>query len=262
MLSNLSERAKFQIAVAAILISGLIAAGAMVFMGRGDDERPKSTVELSVEDQRAAEVASKAFVQTAGTWGVKQGSITPNNFIEARYLIRSMSAGASQYWIDRSVSYKAVLGGSLSSAGPLVYDRNTYTHWDDQAAREYLSSFTIQNVSAKSGTTGGYVEIGAQRFPSAYVKTTFTSRQTNMRHTVDDASWDGTVDIMARNYNQDVTVTLVKQDEKWRVYDVANLTQPFLLTTWREPDASYEVSMQVGFTKVDSLKANLKAVQQ
>lgn len=246
------------IAIGSIVLVGvLVVVAALVFLG-GEDEEETVQTTFVVTEEDANELAnlSEDFIESAGHFGTDVDSINENNVLEMQ-LNTSRQVGSYESYFDyRSDTYLG-LEDFIYSGGPVDYPQSTVNSMDLSQEHEDLTGYTIGEVTANVPEEGVLIEIdGIEDVESVTVPVSFGGEQTKITRTATDSSWDGSFNVLVNNTTVEAEIVFVNGSEGWQVFDVDQVTEPYFLATWEDPNMEDYLEGAKGLQQTDVLQSS------
>lgn len=238
-MARMSKQTKgiIQIAVVLFSIIAVITYFLITLFNNNETETVNNTaevMEVSSEDLTMIETLSSDFIENAGSFGVKNESVNSETI---GFLREDVRITPSRFFTTRIESYNKIKT-LLSPDGNVFYDYSVTDNWKSFNEEEvHLMGYEIINYNVNVDSEGINETVNNEtRF---YVKSTITfdSSVHMFSPTMDDSGWDGTY---FKNYGEvtenTVTLTLLKRDEMWSIFDIEMEDNNFLLSTWSNPN--------------------------
>lgn len=242
------------IALAVIGIGG--ATFAFLYFTGDKGETVKSDVVFSSQEQGVIESQTKAFLQAATTWGLKQDSINENNALTVRSMLNSNHSDAKNFFNGRGDTYLEVRSKFIAYDSNLWASDGTVLTWHDAHSRSTMSRFEFIDATVTVPSNGSLITIGDNAYRAVQVDAVFNVKQTRMLQMIDDSSWDGELQVDEKTFESNAVIVLVEMEGAWKIYDVRGETYPFLLVSWSNGNSDY-LEYQGDFTVVGNFKAVL-----
>lgn len=255
-MSNAERRRFYLLSVAVILVAALVTGGLLWLTSRVGDDNIKSAIPLTAADQAEGTKISNEFLKQAGTWGLRENTINPDNMQVAHFTVQRNTRTANNYWYSRNENYPTLKEKYIAPEGDLWYSDSMVQNWWDSISREGMASFETLSVTPKVPDKGSKLLIKETEYESMIVPVKYSVRERKYYPTGTDSSWDGTYSIMKRVYEEDAQLILIKTGSGWKVYQLTGNKYPFLLSTWATPDEDYN-DQQFGFEEEGRMKAKL-----
>lgn len=249
----------------AFLVIAVLTAGIMAVTRSTGDKKTdavKVNVPISAEDQNTIKSDTDAFLQASGNFGVRSDNLNADNILNVRYLSDQSSAeDVSTFITTRETSYKNARQ-YIDKDANIYYDSNITGEWSNAFETSQMSTFEIVNSNIQVADKGTYLTIDGKQRLAASVEATFTSRQTIRSQTKDDPSWDGTFNILSKDFNNNlVQMTFIQEDGGWKIYGMNPPERQFLLSTWKSPSQDAYGTQEQGFISTGkTIKAQLPKV--
>lgn len=255
-LINDSESKRFVIiSVAVLLVAALIVGGVLFFFG-DDEKKTLDVIALNATEKEEVSLLAEDFVKDAGTWGAITNKINGNNIIIVRALTTENDSSASRFFTTRQA--KAVeVKEKYTSAGPLANLLEDANQWVDAISLDNISTFTINSVDATAPDKASFLVYENEQVKSARVQVNFRATQVNRIQTGDDTSWDGTFSVLDKKTEGKVVVTVIQTKEGWKVRNVSEGKNDYMLVSWGNPVNKPYGSTQFDFTEVSTIKAKI-----
>lgn len=217
-------------------------------------EEIKSEISVSSSDQIALEGLAEQLITQAGTFGVKQETITPNNIDEMATLLETNVEVAEYYFTPRSVAYNSI-GGLILEGSPIDYNDTETSQWSNDFETNFRNSFTIKSVEATSEDKSAFVTVDGEQVEVVNVRVVFNSNETMYVENGSEYGALRTYSVRSKDFNNNsATLMFAKDNEgEWKLYDVRNLSNEFLLSTWNDPKSDSFSETQFNFPEIDKI---------
>lgn len=244
-----------------VALAGLMFLLAFFMLNQSGPE--SGEIDLTSDDKTAVEQESNKIVAEAGNFGIKDNVLTADNARKIRNTLNSSSLtdsnnDAGEYAVSRSELYDSIRG-DIFPGSPADYSTRTVDEWDTKIEEDQLWSVRSDNIRSKTEGQGATVNVNDKNYKTANVKVYFDGKETKRMSTAQDTSWDGSYKVLEKKFDDSqMDLTFIQDDYgNWKLYEVKNLSEPFLTALWNIPrDGSSEEyqNSQFGFEQVDVLK--------
>jgi len=231
----------------------------VVFPGNTNNEETNqpivsSTVEISESEQVKLEGISETIINQTGEFGVKKDVITPENIDELATLLEIDVNSADYYFTSRSTAYNSI-DDYIMEGSPIDYNETEVNSWSNDFETLFRNSFSIESVEASAYEKGSYVDIDGTQLRSASVRVSFNSNETMFVEVGSEFGAERSYSVRSKNFNN-TTATLVfviDSDNEWKLYDIRDLENEFLLATWDNPRSDAFSETQFDLQEIDKI---------
>ena len=218
-----------------------------------EDDTP-STIEhysLTSDEVSELEEVSRSIVQETGSFGLDSEYMTKNNIQDVSYTVSRQDESWDRYVDTRGQTYEESRS-YIADGSPIDYDSRGVTEWDMDDELNNLMSFELQEVQA-SASPEGTIDRTTNESRFAKVTVEFDSKMTQRLVTAEDTSWDGSYRVLEKPLEGSATFTFKDVSGDWKLYNVEDSTNEFLLALWL-PNFGTEYSESMfGFREVEIL---------
>lgn len=250
-----TEAKRFYAVVAGAAVLALVLVFVIFLFTREGDTEVGKDVEISETEKVAARQTIENFFTDAGSWGLREDTLTEENMQSVRYLIAVNGASAPTYWESRNEAYLALRDEFLLTQTPMWAVDGVVQSWVDMTARDSLSTFKTTSVDIEPIGDGSWFLYQNEQVKSVTVKVDYSVKQTRRNQTATDSSWDGTFLVDEKVFHDSANVILIQNAGEWKVFDVRGQRFPFTLASWLNPDSDYYDS-QFDFTQVGRIETD------
>lgn len=218
------------------------------------DETPDTIEKYSLTSDATSELEelSENIVQDTGDFGLDPEYMTNNNIQNVSYTVSRQDESWDRYADTRGQTYEANRS-YLAGGAPIDYDSRGVSDWDLGEELNTLMSFELQNVEATASTEGTIDRTTNNESRYATVTVEFESKVTRRLVTAEDTSWDGSYRVLEKPIEGSATFTFKDVSGDWKLYNVEDSTNEFLLALWL-PNFGTEYSESMfGFREVEIL---------
>lgn len=230
-------RKRFGILIGAVVgVAALILAGVLWMTGNEDTEEPDSKIHLTAEERRTAEIVVEDFLYSIGEFGYKLEELNGDNIFQVMDLNRAGDTDAlSMYATFRHQAYLNARDQYTISESPLYYPTSTVYEWSVALETEEVFNYSINTVDIDVPDTAQLTFLQGEDRKTVVVPVVLDTEQTRINEGTNDSSWDGSHQVFKRHIpNVTATVVLVQIENEWKVYNLRDISHPFLFATWKD----------------------------
>ena len=245
------QNKQFWIIIGAFAAFLSLVGGILLWSLNRHEEKKDLGYQLSQGDKDSINAQAKKFIEASGTWGLKNDQINDKNVMDVWYLVRLKSPNNEMFYTDRQTQYKSLGDDIMAPGGNISYSGNAVDGWDDDTARSNMMSFKVQGFQVSKMPDRGDSESSEGKI-IATVPVSFQSVENSVIPTGTDSAWDGKFKQMQKTFQNTGTLTMVKDkggNGAWRVRDVQEVNNPFVLVTWDTPNRDY-ISSQLDMRQI------------
>ena len=162
----------------------------------------------------------------------------------------------NNYFISRAAAYNGA-SDYIFNKGPLSYTEEQTSGWsNDLEFGNTNRLYKISNINLNIPEQAVITNYNGENKELATITGTFDSEITAVQKTAFDSSWDGTYSVKKRTYTgNSFTLRMIKNDDKWEAFSIEDIKNPFLLSTWMNPDFKiYSTELSENYSDSGSLK--------
>lgn len=254
---GLNKRAVAVVLIPVLLVAIFLVLFFVVFNGDETDETTveevKSNVVISEAEQLEVESEAERVIQIAGNFGVKKENVSAENIDEMATLLETDETASGYYFTSRANSYSS-LSDFIMEGSPIDYSVDEVNNWTNAFETSFRNSFSVIEVSADAGEKGSYINSSDQRLKSVSVSVVFSSNQTMYVENGSEFGAERSYSVMSNDFESNsATMIFVEVEGEWKLYDIKNLSNEFLLSTWNAPAEGAYADTQFGFKETDKL---------
>lgn len=243
-----------------VILSSLI----FYYFNSNDNTEESEIVETNYfpkEDTYEVQSTVKNFVNIAGNFGFDYKKAYEMNSIADSVKIALMDAHADNpAFISRHVAYNRVRD-DIADNSPLYYPISQTLSWDNniEVGGDFERLFAVSDISVIIPETMGESDFNGASHSFIDVEVTMDSNVSYANQTSNDATWDGGVQILAKEFEDEYfTIRMINIEDEWKVYNIIGLENEFLLATWALPEFNYvQPKITTGFELVDTFFVDL-----
>lgn len=256
--NSLNKRAIIVVALPIAIVAIFLTLFFTIFNGDETEENQvkeiKSEVKVSSSDQIALEGLAEQLINQAGTFGVKQETITPNNIDEMATLLETNVEVAEYYFTPRAVSYNNI-DSLIFEGSPIDYSVTEVNQWSNDFETNFRNSFKIKSVDAVADDKSAFVTVNGEQVEVVNVRVSFNSNETMYVENGSEYGALRTYSVRSKDFNNNsATLMFAKDvDGDWKLYDIRNLSNKFLLSTWNDPKSDSFSETQFNFPEIDKI---------
>lgn len=245
------RRLAFMVSVVVLVIAVVVALVFFIIPKNDGDtvEEVKSDVEITSTEISALETLSFEILQKIGNFGIRSDVLTADNALEVEYIAAQTPNDGGIFFTSRQTAYESIRDNVLSGS-PIDYPARTVSEWVNNSEIEGLVSFEVIWSTIEAQSKGSHTSVSGVEHKTAYVDVTFTSKETMRHATADDSTWDGSYNVLSKDFPNNTARLTFVQDEnlQWKLYSLTGLEYQFLLATWETPNSDSFVNTQHDFS--------------
>lgn len=250
---------KRAIAVVAVPLA-LVAVFLVLFFTMFDNEEEDttsvpvdSTVEITETEQLEVEGLAEQFITQAGTFGVKKDAVSPENIDEMATLLETDVNSSQYYFTSRAVAYGS-LDEFIMTDSPVDYSADVVNNWTNAFETNFRNSFVVNDVEANAEAKGSNITTDDGPLKSAVVNVVFDSNETMFVEVGSEYGAERSYSVRSKDFVQNrASLIFVDTPEGWKLYNIRDLNNEFLLATWDDPAAEAFADTQFNFNEIDKI---------
>lgn len=224
----------------------------------------ESNVEITDAEKLEVEGLAESYVKEAGTFGVREENLTSENIDEMATLLETDSSSAVNYFTPRSMVYEG-LDQFIYEGSPIYYPPSTVESWSDEFEVSSRASFSVESIEANSENTGSYVRVNGENMRSVSVNVAFKTNEKMFIEQGSEIGAERSYSIMEKTFDNTAVFVFVYdnhegEDEShdhsgsdWKLYNIKNLQNEFVLASWNDPNISDFAESQFGFVETGKI---------
>ena len=212
-----------------------------------------NTVEITEMEQLEVEGLAEQFITQAGTFGVKKDAVSPENIDEMATLLETDVDSSQYYFTSRAVAYGS-LDEFIMADSPVDYSADTVNNWTNAFETNFRNSFVVNDVEADAETKGNSITTDEGQLKSAVVNVVFDSNETMFVEVGSEYGAERSYSVRSKDFVQNrASLIFVDTPEGWKLYNIRNLSNEFLLATWGNPAEEAFADTQFNFNEIDKI---------
>lgn len=253
----LNKRAIAVVAVPLALVAAFLILFFTVF-SNDEEETPSSvpvdsSVSITETEQLEIEGLAEQFITQAGTFGVKKDSVSPENIDEMATLLETDVNSSQYYFTSRAVAYGS-LEEFIMSDSPMDYSADTVKNWTNSFETNFRNSFVVNDVEANAEAKGSSITTDDGPLKSAVVNVVFDSNETMFVEVGSEYGAERSYSVRSKDFVQNrASLIFVDTPEGWKLYNIRDLNNEFLLSTWDDPAEEAFADTQFNFEEIDKI---------
>lgn len=251
------KRAVAIVAVPIVVIALFLSLFFFVFNNDSEDEtvpEVKSEAEVSETEQIELEGLSEQIVGRTGNFGVKKDQVTADNVDELATLLETDIDSADYFFTPRAKSYDAARDFIIEGS-PVDYSTTQVSNWTNGFETNFNVGFNVNSVEAVAYDKGSFVNLNGSQRRAVSVRVTFDSTETMFVEVGSEFGAERSYTITSKDFNNNNATFVFVADAKnnWKLYDIRDLNNQFLLSTWSKPEIGAYSETQYNFKEIDKL---------
>lgn len=253
----LNKRAIAVVAVPLALVVVFLVIFFTVF-NDNDEEAPSSapvdnSVEITETEQLEVEGLAEQFITQAGTFGVKKDAISAENIDEMATLLETDVNSSQYYFTSRAVAYGS-LEEFIMTDSPLDYPADTVNNWTNSFETNFRNSFVVNDVKVNAENKGSSITTDEGQLKSAVVNVVFDSNETMFVEVGSEYGAERSYSVRSKDFvGNRASLIFVDTPEGWKLYNIRDLNNEFLLATWDDPAEEAFSDTQFNFEEIDKI---------
>lgn len=250
-------------------VISLVAVALFFFWDSGEKEEDSGIVETMYfpkEDSYQVETTVRNFVKNAGNFGFDyKKAYEINSIAESVKIALADPQAENAAFISRHTAYSRVRD-SIAKNSPLYYSASQTLSWENtiEVGGDNQRMFSASDATVTIPETMGESDFGGVSHNFIDVNVVFDSKVSFANQTSHDVSWDGEVQIYAKDFdNEKFTLRMINIDGVWKIYSISGLDNEFLLATWALPEFNYiQSKVATGFEVEESFFIELPNLEE
>lgn len=253
----LNKRAIAVVAVPLALVVVFLVVFFTVF-NDNNEEAPSSvpvdnSVEITETEQLEVEGLAEQFITQAGTFGVKKETISAENIDEMATLLETDVNSSQYYFTSRAVAYGS-LEEFIMTDSPLDYPADTVNNWTNSFETNFRNSFVVNDVKVNAEKKGNSITTDEGQLKSAVVNVVFDSNETMFVEVGSEYGAERSYSVRSKDFvGNSASLIFVDTPEGWKLYNIRDLNNEFLLATWDDPAEEAFSDTQFNFEEIDKI---------
>lgn len=253
----LNKRAIAVVAVPLALVVVFLVVFFTVF-NDNDEEAPSSapvdsSVEITETEQLEVEGLAEQFITQAGTFGVKKDAVSAENIDEMATLLETDVNSSQYYFTSRAVAYGS-LEEFIMTDSPLDYPADTVNNWTNSFETNFRNSFVVNDVKVNTEKKGNSITTDEGQLKSAVVNVVFDSNETMFVEVGSEYGAERSYSVRSKDFvGNSASLIFVDTPEGWKLYNIRDLNNEFLLATWDDPAEEAFSDTQFNFEEIDKI---------
>lgn len=234
---NIDEEKKRKIIMAtSIWAIGLVIIGSIFILSswtKSTESQHGGVFNLSQDEKDSAITTAENFVVANGTFGAKTDSLSGSEISQAIYLVSTQQSGFEKYYQSRNDTYLSVRSNYIDEAGPLAApEQDIFNRKPMSPELTNIWGYSTRSPEVEVSDNGYTVDFNGTERKMVEVQVDSTTTLNSASPTGHDTNWDGTYNILSKDFENTFTLTLVqKSNQEWAVYSMEGLDNNFVFAT-------------------------------
>lgn len=255
----LNKRAIVVVALPIVAVAVFLVLFFVVFNGNDNNDNEStpninSDVVISESEQVELESTAERIVNQTGNFGVKKDVVTSENIDELATLLEIDVNSADYYFTSRATAYNTIDEYTMEGS-PIDYNQTEVNSWSNDFETLFRNSFSIESVEASAYDEGTFVDLNGNQLRAATVRVSFNSNETMFVEVGSEFGAERSYSVRSKNFNNTTAnfIFVIDADNEWKLYDIRDLNNEFLLATWNNPRSDAFSETQFDLQEVDTI---------
>lgn len=257
---NKKRLTQFLAILGVIIVAGILIIMFVIPEDTNDTRDVKSDLKISDSDKAEVEATAQNIIERAGNFGFIPDKINADNLQEISYNLSVDENNSEEFFNSRQLSYDSIKRFIMPNS-PIDYSDEVIARWNNDMELKSMISYEIDYVDTAAKDTAGRIDGNT----AAVVDVDFTTKEQVRNKTANDTTWDGSYSIGQKMFNNNTAQFVFTKDptsNEWRLYEIKDLKNKFLLSTWENPNIDSFLSTQQNFENVGVLERTVPYVSQ